>query len=69
MLSGQEIKTLDMSETMIEEDVVGTIYEMQDGGMIYVPSGWVKKSSRSNATTPSSFLRSSFPAISFAMIP
>ncbi|RZN36769.1 MAG: DUF2149 domain-containing protein [Methanosarcinales archaeon] len=39
--SGQEIKTLNMSETMIEEDVigtVGTIYEMQDGGMIYVPS-------------------------------
>ncbi len=39
--SGQEITTLNMSETMIEEDVVGTvgtIYEMQDGGMIYVPS-------------------------------
>ncbi len=39
--SGQEIKTLNMSETMIEEDVVGTvgtIYEMADGGMIYVPS-------------------------------
>ena len=39
--SGQEIKTLNMSETMIEEDVVGTvgmIYEMKGGGMIYVPS-------------------------------
>jgi hypothetical protein len=39
--SGQEIKTLNMSETAIEEDVVGTvgtIYEMKGGGMIYVPS-------------------------------
>ncbi len=39
--SGQEIKTLNMSETAIEEEVVGTvgtIYEMADGGMIYVPS-------------------------------
>jgi hypothetical protein len=30
-----------MSETAIEEDVVGTvgtIYEMKGGGMIYVPS-------------------------------
>jgi hypothetical protein len=38
MLGGQEIKALNMSETMIEEDVVGTIYEVADGGMIYVPS-------------------------------
>ena len=39
--SGQEIKTLNMSETVVEEDVVGTvgtIYEMKGGGMIYVPS-------------------------------
>ena len=39
--SGETIETLNMSETMIEEDVigtVGTIYEMVDGGMIYVPS-------------------------------
>jgi len=39
--SGEKIETLNMSETMIEEDVigtVGTIYEMADGGMIYVPS-------------------------------
>jgi hypothetical protein len=39
--SGQEITTLNMSETMAEEDVVGTvgtIYEMKGGGMIYVPS-------------------------------
>ena len=39
--SGQELKTLNMSKTMIEEDVigtVGTIYEMAGGGMIYVPS-------------------------------
>lgn len=39
MLSGQEIKALNMSETVIEEDVAGTIYEMNDGGTIYVPSG------------------------------
>ncbi len=38
MLGGQEIKALEMSETMIEEDVAGTIYEMKDGGTIYVPS-------------------------------
>jgi len=39
--SGEKIETLNMSETMIEEDVVGTvgtIYEMKGGGMIYVPS-------------------------------
>ena len=39
--SGETIETLNMSETAIEEDVVGTvgtIYEMADGGMIYVPS-------------------------------
>jgi len=39
--SGQEIKTLNMSETMVEEDIVGTIgtiYEMKGGGMIYVPN-------------------------------
>ena len=39
--SGETIKTLNMSETMVEEDVVGTvgtIYEMKGGGMIYVPS-------------------------------
>ena len=42
--SGQEIETLNMSETMIEEDVVGTvgtIYKMKGGGMIYVPSKYV----------------------------
>lgn len=39
--NGENIETLNMSETMVEEDVVGTvgtIYEMKDGGMIYVPS-------------------------------
>ena len=39
--SGETIETLNMSETAIEEDVVGTvgtIYEMAGGGMIYVPS-------------------------------
>jgi len=39
--SGQEIETLNMSETMVEEDIVGTvgtIYETKGGGMIYVPS-------------------------------
>jgi hypothetical protein len=39
--SGETIETLNMSETAIEEDVigtVGTIYEMKGGGMIYVPS-------------------------------
>jgi len=38
--SGEKIETLNMSETMIEEDVVGTvgtIYGMADRGMIYVP--------------------------------
>ena len=40
--SGEEIKTLNVTEEMSEVEIagtVGTIYRTKDGGMVYVPEG------------------------------